>query len=36
MSVDFKHEPTLNKIKTSIYNNLKKDMKALIEFEFEF
>ena len=36
MSIDFKHEPTLNKIKTSIYNNLKKDMKALIEFEFEF
>lgn len=36
MSIDFKHEPTFNKIKTSIYNNLKKDMKALIEFEFEF
>ena len=36
MSVDFKHEPTLNKIKSSIYNKLKKDMKALIEYEFEF
>jgi hypothetical protein len=36
MSIDFKHEPTLNKIKSSIYNKLKKDMKALIEYEFEF
>jgi hypothetical protein len=36
MSVDFKHEPTLNKIKSSIYNKIKSDMKALIEYEFEF
>jgi len=36
MGIDFKHEPTLNKIKFSIYNKLKKDMKALIEYEFEF
>jgi hypothetical protein len=36
MGIDFKHEPTLSKIKFSIYNRLKKDMKALIEYEFEF
>jgi len=36
MGIDFKQESTLNKIKFSIYNKLKKDMKALIEYEFEF
>ena len=36
MGIDFKHEPTLSKIKSSIYNKIKKDMKALIEYEFEF
>jgi hypothetical protein len=36
MGIDFKHESTLNKIKFSIYNKMKKDMKALIEYEFEF
>jgi len=36
MGIDFKHEPTLSKIKSSIYNKMKKDMKALIEYEFEF
>jgi hypothetical protein len=36
MGIDFKHEPTLNQIKFSIYNKMKKDMKALIEYEFEF
>jgi hypothetical protein len=36
MSVDFKHDQTLSKIKLSIYNKLKKDMKTLIEYEFEF
>ena len=36
MGIDFKHEQTLSKIKLSIYNKMKKDMKALIEYEFEF
>lgn len=36
MSIDFKHEQTLSKIKLSIYNKTKKDMKALIEYDFEF
>ena len=36
MSIDFKHDTTLSKIKLSIYNKMKKDMKALIEYEFEF
>ena len=36
MGIDFKIESTLNKIKFNIYNKMKKDMKALIEYEFEF
>lgn len=36
MGVDFKHESTLSRIKLSIYNKMKKDMKALVEYEFEF
>jgi 23S rRNA pseudoU1915 N3-methylase RlmH len=36
MGIDFKHEPVLSKIKFNIYNKMKKDMKALIEYEFEF
>jgi len=36
MGTDFKHEQTFSKIKLSIYNKMKKDMKALIEYEFEF
>ena len=36
MGIDFKNESTLNKIKFSIYNKMKRDMKALIEYEFEF
>jgi hypothetical protein len=36
MGIDFKHDSTLSKIKLSIYNKMKKDMKALIEYEFEF
>jgi hypothetical protein len=36
MGIDFKNETTLSKIKSSIYNKMKKDMKALIEYEFEF
>jgi hypothetical protein len=36
MGIDFKHDSTFSKIKFSMYNKLKKDMKALIEYEFEF
>ena len=36
MGIEFKHEQTLSKIKSNIYNKLKKDMKALVEYEFEF
>ena len=36
MGIDFKQDSTLSKIKLSIYNKMKKDMKALIEYEFEF
>ena len=36
MGIDFKHDQTLSKVKFSIYNKMKKDMKALIEYEFEF
>lgn len=36
MGIDFKHEQTLSRIKLSIYNKIKKDMKSLIEYEFEF
>jgi hypothetical protein len=36
MSVDFKKDSTLNKIKASIYDHIKKDMKSLIQHEFEF
>ncbi len=36
MGTDFKHEQTLSKIKLSIYNKIKKDMKSLVEYDFEF
>ena len=36
MGIDFKHEQTLSKVRLGIYNKMKKDMKALIEYEFEF
>ena len=36
MSVDFKKESTLSRIRISIYDNIKKDMKSLIQHEFEF
>jgi hypothetical protein len=35
-SVDFKPESTLYKIKTFMYNRMKKDIKGFIEYEFEF
>ena len=36
MSVEFKAESTLNKIRNLMYTNMKTDMKALVEYEFEF
>lgn len=36
MAIDFKNEQTYNKIKSLFYNKLKTDMKAIIEYEFEF
>jgi hypothetical protein len=36
MDVNFKQDSTFNKIKSIIYGSLKTDMKALIEYEFEF
>jgi hypothetical protein len=35
-SVDFKQDSTLSKIKTTMYNKIKKDTKGLVEYEFEF
>jgi hypothetical protein len=36
MSIEFKQESLLVKIKSIMYNKMKKDVKALIEYEFEF
>jgi len=36
MSNEFKSEATFNKIRAVIYNKMKTDMKALVEYEFEF
>ena len=36
MSIDFKVEGTLNKIRNLMYSHMKTDMKALVEYEFEF
>ena len=36
MSVDFKLESTLGKVKSMMYNKMKTDIKTLIEYEFEF
>lgn len=36
MSIDFKQESTINKIRSQIYQHMKTDMKALVEYEFEF
>lgn len=36
MSIEFKQDATLNKMKSMMYNKMKTDMKALIEYEFEF
>ena len=36
MSVDFRQETILGKIRTNMYGRMKTDMKALVEYEFEF
>ena len=36
MSQEFKQESTLSKIRSIMYNKMKTDMKALVEYEFEF
>lgn len=36
MSVDFRQELILGKIKTNMYTKMKTDMKGLVEYEFEF
>jgi len=35
MSVEFKQESTLSKVRTMMYSKIKTDMKSLIEYEFE-
>ena len=36
MSIDFRQETILGKIRTNMYGRMKTDMKALVEYEFEF
>ena len=36
MSQEFKQESTLSKIRSIMYSKMKTDMKALVEYEFEF
>jgi hypothetical protein len=36
MSVDFRQDLILGKIKTNMYTRMKTDMKGLVEYEFEF
>lgn len=36
MSIDFRQENILGKIKSIMYSKMKTDMKALVEYEFEF
>ena len=36
MANEFKSETTFNKMRVTIYNKMKTDMKALVEYEFEF
>jgi hypothetical protein len=36
MGIDFKHETTLSKAKTILYNRIKTDMKQVVEYEFDF
>ena len=36
MGQEFKQESTLSKVRSLMYNKMKTDMKALVEYEFEF
>jgi len=36
MSLDFKDEHVLSKVKSAIHSKIKKDMKSLVEYEIEF
>ena len=36
MAIEFKQDTTLGKMRTTMYNKMKTDMKALIEYDFEF
>ena len=36
MSIELKVEGTFNKLRNMMYNHLKKDIKAFVEYEFEF
>ena len=36
MNVDFKKDNILSKVRGSMYNKMKRDMKALVEYDFEF
>ena len=36
MTPEFKQESVLSKIKSMMYQKMKTDMKALVEYEFEF
>jgi hypothetical protein len=36
LNVEFKQEPCLAKARTAMYTRMKTDMKALVEYDFEF
>jgi hypothetical protein len=36
MSVEFKQESILSKVRINMFSRMKTDMKALVEYEFEF
>ena len=36
MAIDFNQESILSKVKSNMYSRMKKDMKGLIEYEFDF
>jgi hypothetical protein len=36
MSIEFKVEGTFNKVRSILYNRTKKDIKAVVEYDFEF
>jgi hypothetical protein len=36
MGIDFKQESALSRVRSNMYSKMKVDMKAMIEYEFEF